>query len=185
MVKLYFPTFELLTQGWKHKTWLWVTTSMVELLFFHFLVTKSSLENRKFYFELLTWSWTLHLLNMVSKFPETFYYHEVWNSRVTNLSHDIELRKMTPHIKFITRWLNFYFSTFELLTPSWKIKSFTLHYLLEVEKLKVLLWVSNSKLKNKMFLFVLLTQWVNFYIFTFKLLTQSWKTKSFTLSMEI
>ena len=135
-LNFYFPTFDLLTQSWKQKTSLWVTTSMVELLFFHFLVIKSNLENRKFYFELLTWSWTLHLLNMVSKFPETFYYHEVWNSRVTNLSHDIELRKMTPHIKFITRWLNFYFSTFELLTPSWKIKSFTLQYLLEVEKIK-------------------------------------------------
>ena len=49
-------------------------------------------------------SGTLHLLDMVSQFPETFYYHEVWNSRVTKLSYDIELRKTTPHIEFITRW---------------------------------------------------------------------------------
>ena len=73
-------------------------------------------------------SGTLHVLDMVSQFPETFYYHEVWNSRVTKLSYDIELRKMTPHIEFITRWLNFYLSTFELLTPSSKIISFISRY---------------------------------------------------------
>lgn len=73
-------------------------------------------------------SGTLHLLDMVSQFPETFYYHEFWNPWVTKLSYDIELRKMTPHIEFITRWLNFYLSTFELLTPSSKIISFISRY---------------------------------------------------------
>ena len=86
---------------------------------------------------------------------------EVWNSPVTKSSYETELHKMTSHFQLLTRkflqkfffWvtnltpqniklnfesltrrLNFYFSTFELLTWSWKIKSFTLSYWLEVEK---------------------------------------------------
>ena len=61
--------------------------------------------------------------------------------------------------------LNFYFSTFKLLTPSWKVKVFISSYWLEVEKQKVLLRVTNSKLKKKK-------------KFHFEILAQSWKIKS-------
>ena len=56
-------------------------------------------------------------------------------------SYETELRKKTSHFELLTRKfyrnssfelltrrLDFYFSTFELLTRSWKIKSFTLSY---------------------------------------------------------
>ena len=38
-------------------------------------------------------------------------------------SYEIKLRKMTLHFELLTRRFNFYFSTFEFLTRSWKIKN--------------------------------------------------------------
>ena len=39
----------------------------------------------------------------------------------------------------MTRWLNFYFITFELLTGNWKIKNFTLSYKFKKWKNKILI----------------------------------------------
>ena len=82
--------------------------------------------------------------------------HKVRNSRVTKMSYEIELRKMTSQFtvansnifieilpwelltrrinfyfitfEMLTRWLNFYFSTFALLTRTWKILNYTSSY---------------------------------------------------------
>ena len=59
----------------------------------------------------------------------------------------------------------------ELPSQSWKIKSFTSSYYLEVEKQKISFWVTNSKLKNKKF--------------HFDLLTCRWKIKKFTSSYQL
>ena len=87
--------------------------------------------------------------------------YEVRNSRVTKSSCETELPKMTPHFEsptrkfyrnssfeLLTQTFNFYYSTLELLTWSWKIKKFH---------------------------FELLTRRLNFYFFTSELLTRSWK----------
>ena len=42
--------------------------------------------------------------------------------------------------------------------------------------------VTNSKLKKKKLHFELLTRWLNFYLYTFELLTRGEKIKHFTLS---
>ena len=42
--------------------------------------------------------------------------------------------------------------------------------------------LTNSKLKNKKFLFELLTQWFNFYFSIFELLIWTWKILNYTLS---
>ena len=36
-----------------------------------------------------------------------------------------KLKNKTFHFELLSRWLNFYFITFEILTQSWKIKRFT------------------------------------------------------------
>ena len=71
-----------------------------------------------------------------------------------------KLKNKKLRFALLTRWLNFYFYTFVLLTRSWKIKSFTSSYLLQIEK-KVLLWDTNSKLKNKRFHFELINHLKN------------------------
>ena len=78
---------------------------------------------------------------------------EVRKSSVTKSSYEIELRKMTSHFELLTQkflpklffelltrlrktsnpkllspTLNFYLSTFELVTQSWKMKKFTSSY---------------------------------------------------------
>ena len=121
-------------------------------------------------------------------------YFEVQNSWVTKSSNETELRKMTSHFKLLTRrfWLkfffrvtnstsknikvnfelltrkfNFYYSTFELLTRSWKTKSCNTSYWLEVGKYLISFRVTNSRLKNKKNHFELLTRWVHFSLLTF------------------
>ena len=54
---------------------------------------------------------------------------------------------MTSHFEFLTQRFNFYFSTFELLTRSWKIKNYTASYWLEVGKYLFSLRVTNSVVK--------------------------------------
>ena len=67
--------------------------------------------------------------------------HEVRNSQVAKSSYETKLRKMTSHFELLTRYflqkdffqvthskVNFHFSTFELLTRRWKMKSFTSSY---------------------------------------------------------
>ena len=71
------------------------------------------------------------------------------------------------HFELLTHRLNFYFSTFELITRILTNNNNS---------------STNSKLKNKKFHFELQTQWVNFYFITFELLTRGRKIKSFTSS---
>ena len=77
-------------------------------------------------------------------------------------------------MELLTHSLNFYFSTFELLTQNWKMKNLTSSYEVEAEKEKVSLRVNNSKLK--------INRWLNSYFITFELLTRGWKIKMSTLS---
>ena len=78
--------------------------------------------------------------------------------------------------------LNFYFSTFELITRGWKIKGFISSYYLEAEKLKVLLRDTNSMGKLLFYHFRVTSSWLKNKKFHFALLTQNWKKESSTSS---
>ena len=93
-----------------------------------------------------------------------------------------KLKNKKLRFALLTRWLNFYFYTFVLLTRSWKIKSFTSSYLLQIEK-KVLLWDTNSKLKNKRFHFELINHLKN-KKFLFDLL-HNWIVKLFFFHVRV
>ena len=90
----------------------------------------------------------MYVISWVKKWNVEYLYKIFF--RVTNSTS----QKMKFHFDLVTRKLNFYFSTFELLTRSRKIK----------------------------FYFELQAGWVNFYFITFKSLTQGWKIKSSTWS---
>ena len=62
------------------------------------------------------------------------------------------------HFKLLTQWLNFCFSTFELLTPNWKAKNSLRITNSKVKLLFLHFWLNNSKLKNKKMHFGLLFQ---------------------------
>ena len=113
---------------------------------------------------------TSHFVLLTRKYFYKFFFR-VTNSTLLNIKLNFEL---------LTLSINFNFFTFELLNRSWKTKSNTLSYQLEVKKWKVTLQVTNSKSRNKKIHFELLTQRLNFFCFTFELLTRSQKTKSYT-----
>ena len=125
---------------------------------------------------------------------DSFYFFKVWNSQVTKWSYGTELCKTMSQLKLLTQRFNFYFSSFELLTRTWKVK---ISLRITSTKIKLLFFyfrVTDSKLKNKISNFELLTQSqkikknllrvtnliVKHFLFHFRVIKPKLKNKNFT-----
>ena len=125
---------------------------------------------------------------------DSFYFFKVWNSQVTKWSYGTELYKTMSQLKLLTRRFNFYFSSFELLTRTGKVK---ISLRITSTKIKLLFFyfrVTDSKLKNKISNFELLTQSqkikknllrvtnliVKLFLFHFRVIKPKLKNKNFT-----
>ena len=88
------------------KSFITLTNSIVKLFLFHFRVTNSKLKNIYFLFRLLT---------------QLFFCFWVSNLRLNNKKFQLEL------LTRLTRWVHFYFLTFELRKWSWYMKKKSLN----------------------------------------------------------